>query len=191
MSSAKGGYLNTALPDEVALRNFMQEVFVGITGLQNTFVRPRFQLDPPPMPEPEVNWLSFDIRERRRDANAVLQVVPDDETKSDLIRHEEFSTFCSFYGPSGAGYAELLLDGLELAQNRERLLLNGFGFVDSQPTQFVPEQIDERWFSRTDVSIRFRREISKRYEILCFVGANGEIITEKFSIPVNVEATNP
>lgn len=188
MSSATGGpLLPVTLPNEVALRRFMQGLVVGITGLEDKLVRPRWQPDPPPMPANDINWLAFDIRERLRDANAYVEMVGDTQAK--MLRHEEFTLACSFYGPQGPSYAEVLIDGLELAQNREPLFTAGMAYITSLPAVNVPEEHNNRWYARHDVSLRFRRELDKRYEILCFTGAIGAIITEILTLPF--EVTNP
>lgn len=183
MSSATGGPLLSPLPDEVALRRFFQGLIVGITGLPGQSVLPRWQPNPPPMPAIEEDWVSFDIRERTPDANAYVVAGATDEDGSTQLRHETFTLACSFFGPAGAGYAERLRDGLELGQNREPLLLAAMGYLSSAQTLFVPELHNQQWYSRHDLDLRFSRQLNKRYDILCFTGVVGAIITETLSLP--------
>lgn len=183
MSSATGGPLTAALPDEVALRRFFQGLIVGVTGISGTLVRPRWQPNPPPMPGVEENWVSFDIRERTPDANAYVVVNQTDEAGAQQLRHETFTLACSFFGPAGGSYAELLRDGLELGQNREPLLLAAMGYLTAGQTLFLPELHNQQWYSRHDLDLRFSRQLNKRYDILCFTGVVGAIITETLSLP--------
>lgn len=183
-TSATGGVLDATLPDSVALRRFFQGLIAGISGLPGNMVRPRWQRNPPPMPEPTVDWCAFAIGEQTPDANGHL--APGDASAR-LTRHESMEVFCSFYGPNAEGRAELLRDGFEISQNREPLLLASIGFVNSTGKKHVPELANQQWYDRYDFSLFFNRETGKVYQILPFTGAIGAIITETLTLPFEVE----
>jgi hypothetical protein len=189
MSSATGGVLTTPLPDETALRRFLQGLVAGITQLPGASVRPRWQRKPPPMPAADADWVSFDIRDRTVEGHGYLVPTSDDESK--LVRWEAFSLACSFYGPNGAAYAERLRDGLELSQNREPLLLAGMSYRGPDTLQHLPELHNDEWHERHDLTLRFARELDKRYDVLCFVGALGAIITETLTLPFENPTVEP
>ena len=184
MTSATGGVLTTTLPDEVALRRFIQGLIAGVTGLPGAMVRPRWQRSPVRMPDFDENWCAFAIGARTPDANSYHEQSTDLTAK--VLRHETLTIPCSFYGPAGASYAELLRDGLELSQNREVLLIAAMGFVECSPTLHLPELHNQEWYERYDLELFLRREIGKQYDILCFTGAIGAIITETLTLPFEV-----
>lgn len=79
-TSATGGYLLPAkqfpLPGNLSFRQFLQQIFVGLSGLPGDLVRPRWQPSPPKQPDIFINWLAIGITEVKPDANAYLGVLP-------------------------------------------------------------------------------------------------------------------
>lgn len=75
--SSTGGYLQPTpvipqMPGGLSLRQFLQTVFVGISGLPPELVRPRWQKNPPKQPDIDTNWMAFGIQDDAPDANAFL-----------------------------------------------------------------------------------------------------------------------
>ena len=63
--SATGGYLvQTDGPIYGdALDDFFGDLFAELTELdRDEFIRPLFQINPPPIPEADINWLAFGVR---------------------------------------------------------------------------------------------------------------------------------
>lgn len=79
-TSATGGYLLPAkqfpLPGNLSFRQFLQQIFVGVSGLPGNLVFPRWQIAPPKQPDISTNWLAIGITEVKPDANAYLGVLP-------------------------------------------------------------------------------------------------------------------
>lgn len=48
-----------------ALTNFLQEQIVGVTGIAGNLVRPRWQPEPPLLPDATIDWIAFGITERK------------------------------------------------------------------------------------------------------------------------------
>lgn len=191
-TSATGGYLTPGMiaPDEdQTLRRFLQRLLSGVTGLVGDMVRPMWQTNPPPVPAIDVNWLAFSVDNQRPDANPYQRQTDDDGML--LVRHEDLDLRCIFYGPNCQKNANLLRDGLYVAQNRERLFLAGVAVVGVSDTMHVPELINDRYFDRADITISMRREIRRDYQVLHFLGAAGTVeanreealITEDWSTP--------
>jgi hypothetical protein len=191
-TSATGGYLSpttTPLPGGLTLVQFLQTVLVGITGLDPKTVRPKWQKEPPKqLPNPDDDWLAFQVIVTNPDANAYLQEV---NNEGRLQRHEDLQLICSFYGAHSNENAGILRDGFQVGQNRDILTAANIGFTGVSPESFVPEFINNRWFPRTDITIQLKRRIDRTYKILPFDSAVGTIEANKaneeiINVPWNV-----
>ena len=87
--SSTGGYLAqiSGPVDGVNFRRFIGDFIAGISGYPKDNVRPNWQQNPPPMPEIDVNWISFGITQRRAEFSG-YQRENDLGTLTELIRHE-------------------------------------------------------------------------------------------------------
>jgi hypothetical protein len=202
-TSATGGYLVPASPAPApapitgqTLRRFLSQVFVGITGLPGAAVRPRWQPEPPNQPDLLSDWMAFGITSRTADWMPAIEhqnTVTGDPpvwTGADLlIRNEEFTVLCSFYGPDAESYAELLREGINVPQNREALFLAGMAHIETQDITTLPSLVKERWLYRVDMPIRFRRQIRQLYPILNLLTANLTITEDLYDTvtPIIVE----
>lgn len=182
-TSATGGYL---VPDNVVpapleddvLDNFLHDVIVGITALDPTLVRPRWQPEVPDLPARNVNWCAFGINNRTADTfdYSVHQGAIPDASGSDLLqRHEQLYLLCSFYGPNCQAFGAQLRDGLGVAQNREQLYLAGMGLVSVGDLTKAPELIKNVWLQRADLPLIIRREIRREYPVLNLVSAQATL----------------
>lgn len=174
-TSATGGPL---LPNEAVLfpledqqlDRFFQQFVVGLTGLDPTLVRPRWQPEPINLPENDVDWCAVGVMDTLQDANAYIRHVCENETQGDgydvLIRHEDLHLLASFYGPDAWAFATRMRDGLEIGQNREVLQKNAMGFVRCANPFSTPELIKERWQRRVDLGFTIRRAVGRRYDVM-------------------------
>lgn len=190
-TSATGGYLT---PDPIgpqplegdALVDFMQAIVVGITGLDGRMVRPRWQPEPPNLPNADESWVAIGITSTRRDTNAYVQHDGDGDGADNLQRHEEIDLLTSFYGPQADEYVSLLRDGLQVAQNREVMQLAGMGLVDTGDAIRAPTLVKDRWLHRIDMRVTVRRQILRRYPVLNLQSAQGTLHTEVVDTTLNV-----
>jgi hypothetical protein len=189
-NSSTGGYI---LPSPIGpepieddeLHDFMQGVVVGTTGLPGPLVRPRWQPEPPDIPDFGVSWAA--IGEVNRDVDGYATLLHQCENDLDppgngydiFHRNEVIELLCTFYGPKANKYAGLLRDGLQLGQNREVMLLNGFGLVNTGNPVEVPELIKERWLYRVDQPFIVRRLVLRRYDNLNVLSAPTVYTTQR------------
>ena len=181
--SSTGGPLapTTDVPaplEGVALYTFVQGWIVGITGLAGNLVRPRWQLEPPNLPDVGTDWAALGITRRPNDVNAwaVHDPTAAGGTGLDYVgRQEILACLLSFYGPDADLYAEIFREGVQVAQNREVLQLAAFGFVDADEPVTVPELIKQRWLNRVDAPFRLRRGIIRSYPVRTVVSAPGTV----------------
>ena len=183
-TSATGGFLvpgPTPAPfEDLSLEDFLGQFVVGLTGLDGSLVRPRWQPEPPNLPDFGTDWAAFGVTTQTPDTYGYVQHVgrdtdPDYTGRDELQRHESVETLCSFYGPNAERYAQQFCDGFLIAQNREVLLLNGFGQTETLGPRAAPALIKERWTRKYDVTWNLRRQIRRSYGVLNIASVNGTI----------------
>lgn len=114
-TSATGGYLvpspSNPYPGGITFKQFLQTVFVGLSGLSTDLVRGKWQINPPKQPDVNTNWIAFGLGVNKPDANAYFAVVPQTQA---------------------VGYVKLLLNPIV----GDTLTLNGTAitFVVASPT---------------------------------------------------------
>ena len=177
-NSSTGGYLLPAQEapqfGDLSFQDFLQTVFVGISGLPGTLVRPKWQLNPPKNPDLTVNWLAIGLTEDDSDTNAFVGIQPDNS--SVLMRMEALTVQCTFYGPDSYELCKLLRDGFQIRQNLEALQKANMNFVNTDRMTRAPDVVNERWVDRWEMAVHLRREIIRTYPILTFVSGSGILI---------------
>jgi len=178
-TSAAGGYLIPAPSapfGSLTFKQFLQTVFVGISGLPFNLVRPKWEINPAKQPDVTVNWLAIGLHVNKPDANAFLGVNSDGSNNTQ--RHEELEIDCSFYGPDADDVASLTRDGFQVPSNLEALRSVNMGFAGTNSALRVPDLVNERWVDRYEMTVVLRREIFRTYPLLTFLSANGTIHAE-------------
>lgn len=164
-TSGTGGYIipSTVSVDDDDLDDALQSFVKGVTGLDDTLVRPRWQPQPPAQPAPTVNWAAVGIINVTPIGNwGFVGHIADVST---LQRHEELEVLTSFYGPNSGRYAGIFRDGAMFRQNFEELLTFGIKLLSIGNTMHSPELINEQYIQRSDVTMRLARQIDRDYPI--------------------------
>lgn len=161
-TSATGGYL-TGAETSFDPNHFFHDLIMNLTGIDKTLVRPRWQPNPPTMPSSNTNWCAFGVSELAGDDSAYLNKNTTATAK--LERHEFYSVLCSFYGSNARDNARKMRDGLEIGQNREAMYLSNVGYKNCSSLTHAPENINDVWFDRYDITFEFARQSIKTYNI--------------------------
>ena len=82
-----------------------------------------------------------------------------------VVRQQVLEMLVSFYGPNADSFAELLVDGLSVAQNWEYLYPQDMALVATGDPATVPELVKERWLYRVDVPVTLRRSLNRTYPV--------------------------
>jgi hypothetical protein len=161
------------------LDNFFQQMVAGIVALDGTLVRPRFQAEPPELPDFGINWAAVGVMRRTPMGPwATIGHDPRGEGRSWMQRHEYLDVLSSFYGPDADDNCGLLQDGLSIAQNREPLQLNGMGLIDIGNPVHAPALIKGRWTDKWDLHSNFSRIVIRVYPIRNILSAAGTIVVD-------------
>lgn len=162
--------------------NVLQAMVVGITGIDKTLVRPRWQTVIPKQPEPSTDWCSIGVVSSTPDANAYVQHISGisiTQPAGDISqRHETLEVLVSFYGPHSKANLGILRDGLWISQNLEAAKTSGLYFVGIDPARAAPEFINQQWIRRWDSALTFRRMAARLYPINNIVSAEIGVIDD-------------
>jgi hypothetical protein len=189
-TSATGGYLlpTTTVPlpspspgaPAFTLTQFIQSVLVGLTGIDGTLVRPKWQINPPKQPDIGVDWIAFKVTMSNPDTYSynTLSHDEDDNPVYQYQRQEDLTLSCAFYGPNSREYGSIVIDGFQIGQNLEALQSAGLAFTSSGQLMLMPDLVNERWVEKYELEILMRREIQRTYSILSILEAQGTIISD-------------
>ncbi|KAA6459629.1 hypothetical protein DYQ86_16045 [Acidobacteria bacterium AB60] len=195
-TSATGGFLapssiNGDLNDN-ALIDFLQTVVVGITGLPGNMVRPRWQPEPPNIPDAGANWAAIGPGSIKRDPFAGVIHQSAGQGDDLLVRTRTVDVMCSFYGPAAQANAELLANGLEIAQNREAMRAQGYQLIGGAGDSVtVPTLVKTTFYWRVDISFTVRQQQEYVYPVLNVMGATGTVATDTSPAVSDTLTVNP
>lgn len=194
------GQLPAQTPPGQPLENYLQQWVAAVAYMDGTLVRPRWQLEPPNLPDINSDWATLGIIETRPIGPypAVIRhpTLNDGDGADEVQRQEEFDLLVSFYGPHAGAYASNLHDGLAIWQNYSALRLAGMAFVEIGVTTRVPELIRQQWVDRADKLLTIRRFIRRFYPVLNLLSASARITAHEvpyqtYSIDVSVDPPPP
>jgi hypothetical protein len=174
--STQPGYLGPTSVGQAegsAFEDWLHDVFAGITGLPDTMVRPSWQWQPAPRPDPNIDWLAFGWNTKTSDFTPAIIHFDKDDGYDFLQEHEIVDVICTFYGPNVDFNVNLLRRGLFIDQNRASFRKAGVGLIETSEGRFTPEVFNARWWSRGDINVSLRREVRLIYPILNLVRARG------------------
>jgi hypothetical protein len=182
--SRTAGYLGPVAPEPIegnAFEDFLHDVIAGVTGFDNTLVRPRWQEEPPNIPPFGTDWVALGVTEASADFTPVIVHDPAGNGglgTDELQRHETVTVMCSFYGRNASKFAGWLRDGLFLDQNRAVFRANAVGLVEIQPAIRNAEKFRERWWDRVDLTVVLRRQIRRTYNVMNILRVTGTITSD-------------
>lgn len=165
---------STNYPKGLSLIQFLQTVVVGLTAIPGPMVRPKWQVEPPPNPPLEVNWIGFGIESQSPDFSAYLAPTGPNQSLQ-TQRQEDLTLSLSIYGPDAVETYGLLRDGFQIPQNRISLYRANMGFTELSEARHVPDLVNQRWIDRVECTLRLKREVQRTYPVLTFASASGII----------------
>ena len=176
-TSATGGFLQEqSTPLGItALEDLWHDAICGVTGLDNTLVRPSRQLDPAQQPDALTDWCAFDIVRVSSDPWLDVAHISTGEGSDSVVDHDRYEVGAVFYGPGADTNAGLLRRGLYVWQNRAALRELGIALQSVGDPVTVPELDSMVWRQRVDLSARFIVEVRGGYAVLNLLRSTGDI----------------
>jgi hypothetical protein len=162
-------------------QDFIHDVIAGVTGLDGSMVRPRWQTVPPNRPDITDNWCGFGIVSTTADYCPVfIHVDRGDHGRfpdgfDALQQMEENTIECAFYGPDCEKYVSYLQRGLWVPQNQAAFRLNAVGLVSVSGTTHAADLVKQQWWPRSDISFIVRREVRYDYAVLNLLRAQVDL----------------
>lgn len=183
-TSATGGFLQEqSTPLGItALEDLWHDTICGVTGLDNTLVRPSRQLDPAQQPDALTDWCAFDIVRVSSDPWADVAHISTGDGSDSVVDHDRYEVGAVFYGPNADTNAGLLRRGLFVWQNRSALRSVGIALQSIGDPVTVPELDSMVWRQRVDLSARFIVESRGSYAVLNLLRSTGDIIGDDGSV---------
>jgi hypothetical protein len=188
--STSAGYITPVVDATLSddpLADALQRMVAGITGLPGQMVRPRFQVDPPDMPENDQDWCAISVAEADPPAGNMEQTqdgAADGGLGQTKARgYETMTALASFYGPKAQHYATLLRDGLLISQNRDTMQADGdlsllwFGTIRN-----VSDYQNTTFRNRFDFPIMLRHRFERTYNVRNIVEIQGSISADGGSL---------
>ena len=163
--------------DDIALANILSTLYANLLNIDvNTLVFPRWQHEPPSIPDSNTTWISHGIVARRADINSSEQFI--NGTGTIIERNQELDSLISIYGPNMGNFEQRLRSGLSISQNRDYITQYGIVLVEVQKARNVSELINNFWQPKLDLVIIFRRRLIDIYPILPLLKLPINVITE-------------
>lgn len=159
--------------------NFIHDWIVGVTGLDNTKVVPKWQLESI-NPYDNQDWLAFGVLSRKADTYAYL------DADNQLTRYESLRLGISFYGPNADRIASEYREGVQVDANRTYLQLLDIGLVQCGTIISVPEMVKYKWIYRQDMWVELRKRIGIQYQSHYIESSSISISTETNNLNVGV-----
>jgi hypothetical protein len=184
-------YVIPAAPlEDDALDAVLQAMVVGITGLDPTLVRPRWQVQAPKSPETHVNWCSIGVMTATPDDNPFVQHLSgasvNDQAGDMLQEHEEMEVMASFIGPLCKTYLGIFRSGIRLATNIQNLKAFGLYFKEIDGGRAAPELINQQWRKQWDTSITLKRMVARVYGISNIINANVHLFDDSGHVDATI-----
>ena len=190
--SSVAGFLSptSAYPYDSGLDQIFHDMLAGIVGITGDLVRPRWQPEPPTQPPFDTNWIAFGVSKIKPDTFAYIGHDPngDGGLGADVVeRDERLDVLVSFIGPQPSTLLNMLIDGLQVGQNRDQLWTFGITLVEFSEPTMVPALTQEKWVKRMDTTGTFRRRTARGYNINNIQSAQATIyVSSGMTYQINV-----
>lgn len=186
LDSTTSGYISPSVEpiDDDEIENLMHDAIVGLTGIEGSLVRPRWQPEPIQQPDFNENWVAFGITRWTPDTFSYQH--QDDDSNHVVERDILLYVLHSFYGPKSAGMCARFRDAFDISQNRDQLVAAGIELIEVQEALNVPALLKAHWVKRVDVVVVYRRRTSRTFPVLTITSGQFGLDNELYVTPIIV-----
>ena len=161
----------------------IQAIFRHLSGLPGRMVRPRWQPTAPWTPAFEDTWIAVAVTSLDPDEGVVI-------TDTELTYHETVEVAVTAYGPNASRCISLARSGLKVPDNIAEVQGHGLFYVRTGSIVTAPELVNTRWLKRYDMSVTFRRKITRQYGINYIASAEATIYNVQGLEPQHIEVSD-
>lgn len=158
----------------------IQDIVAGLTGLDGSMVRPRWQQNPPATPDFDADWAAVAVSYVDADENPYIDT-------NGLVAHETIEALLSLYGPNGRRNAMRVIHGMKLPDNIATFESMGLYYSRSEYVRSFPELYNNQWMKRYDVTMTMRRKTVLDYAIDQYSDANVNVTPDAPGAPPYIE----
>lgn len=188
--STTAGWLTAVDQDSYddALEDLIHATVSGVSGLDPTLCRPRWQPEPPNLPGKSFSWVAFGVI--RTEADTFESQIPVDTVEGGLLvvgRNERLTVQLSFYGPAASSKEAAFRDGLALSQNRALLREQGIAVIEQTGPTVVPSLLKNTFLRRVDSTLILTRYTNRTYQVRSVSSAAlSQLDNEHYLTPISV-----
>lgn len=168
---------NPVLPGGLTLTQYIQAMIVGVTNINGTLVRPKWQIAPPKQPDIATNWIAFGIQILTPDQLAYVGLLDDASSAASFQRQVLLQIDCGFYGSSAMENILIFQDAFQIQQNLDYLRAAKMGYRQITPAIRGPDLVNGRWVERLETSLYLTWQVQRTYAILSLESAEGTLHT--------------
>lgn len=192
--SSTSGFLAPANPPpdyDADLEDLFQAFAVGVTGLQGSMVRPKWQMNPGNMPDSSQNWISYGLLLQERQWDAYVShdgTAAAGQGESTVSGSETWHCTYSFYGPNCQLYLSILRDAMSIGQNRDVFGAKKIKFIEFMEPVSLPVLLKDTWNRRVDLKGVFHRWVERTYSVrnLASADPSSMLDNEHYITPISV-----
>jgi hypothetical protein len=159
----------TITPDNFNIYYLVHDYIVGLSGLDNTLVRPMYQPNPPTIPDFGTDWIGINIKTTDMNGSS-YQVLNKDDILT-LRRDVTFEISLAIYGTNSFRVSTQIRSGMELTQNTEIFRPYNIAFGTHGKLVRSPELHNQRWLERYNLDFTLNYVAVNNTSILSIISA--------------------
>lgn len=174
-STATGGALQVT-SESFNIYHLMHDFIAGLTGIDNTLVRPMYQPNPPTIPSFNTNWIAYNIVSRDADGHTYHSLNSSDVFN--MQQQKVLDLTISMYGSNALQNITNFRASIELSQNWDTLRSYNISFQQCGKAIRTPELYNMRWLDKYTITITLNQLAITNASIMSIINATPvEILT--------------
>lgn len=172
-NSQTGGALQVA-SESFNIYHVIHDFIAGVTGIDNTLIRPMYQPNPPTIPPLGTDWIAYNITSRDEIGHSYQSVSTLDVFK--MQQQKELELTISIYGSNALQNITNFRAAIELSQNWDSLRPYNISFQQCGKAIRSPELYNMRWLDKYTIIISLNQLAITNAPIISLINATPTIL---------------